>query len=372
MTPGRVLLAAALLALVAACGRRDAVAESAGGVRRAVAGTCTGTLAQRVFGKALCGCSGFSLGGMLTTDGFDSRVGPYTSAGPGGDVGSVGGFDAASAVTVGGDLVVAGGGLAAGSSLEVAGDLAISGALGRPSTAATVGGSARIGGGVDVASLSVGGTLTTPSGAYAGGTIHAAGGTVTAPVSVASPCPCDASQAVDVAALVAQYQASNDNATIGLSPAAFDALDLSTTIVLQSGRFYVNQIQSGADLTLRVTGRTALFVGYRVQAGGALAIQLDPSAELDLFVAGSLNLPGTVVLGDPRRPSALRIWLGAGSVNVPAGAQIAASFYAPSAGFSITGPLDLYGALVASTVNHSGTLAIHRDVAIAATSDCSQ
>jgi hypothetical protein len=374
VTLGRCLLAAALLALIAACGVRDPVAQAAGiaSFKRPVAGTCGGTLAQRVFGKALCGCGGFSLGGELTTDGFDSRLGPYASPGRGGDVGTAGGFDAASALTVGGDLTVAGGGFAGGATLDVAGDLAVAAGLGRPGTAAAVGGSARIGGTMDVASLRVGGTLTTPADPSAASSITASGGTVIAPVSVASPCPCDATQAVDVAALVAQYQASNDDAAVGLSPATFDNLNVSTTIPLPDGRFYVNQIQSSADVTLEVSGRTALFVRYRVQAGGTFAIRLDPGAELDLFVGGDLTLPGTVVLGDPARPSALRIWLGRGSVNIGPSAQIAANFYAPASSFSITGPLELYGALMVAAVNHSGTLAIHRDVAIAATSDCSQ
>lgn len=387
MTPGRWALgalgalgalAAALAAAMGGCAARDTVAAAPtidrGGYGTAFCrgtgppiladGTCTGALAQRVFGHAACSCGPLSLQADLVTDAFDSRSGPYAAGGAGGDVGAQGGLDTNGRLDVGGNLTVSGGDLGAGSTLRVNGDLAVGGGLGRPSSAATVTGSARIGGRIDVASLSVGQALTTPPGASLSGAITA-GRTATGAVDVPAACPCDAAQAVDVAAIVRQHQASNDDASIGLDPAALSDVTSDVTVSLPCGRFYVDGIQGSGGLTVRATGRAALFVGGNVTLGGALAIELAPGAQLDVFVAGAVNLPSSVRIGDPARPTALRLWLAmSGAVYAPSGAQLAAHLYAPSADLVINVPIDLYGAVTVLRVVNSAPISIHHDLAI--------
>jgi hypothetical protein len=377
-------LLAALAAALGGCVARDTVARSENGGRDGapafcagagppvlVGGTCTGTLSERYFSRAACACGGLNLASDLVTDRFDSRVGPWVAGGAGGDVGVVGGLSADGLLRVGGSLIVSGGGLAGGPTVSVGGDLAVGGAVGRPGTAVRVGGSARIAGDVAVASLAVAGTLTAPAGATLSPGVTADGGVMAGAVEVAAPCRCAASDAaLDVAAVVAQHRATNDDAAIGLAPDALSAVDGARTLALPCGRFYLERIQGSGTVTLRAQGRAALFVGAGISLAGALAVELDPGAELDLFVAGSVNLPATLRLGDTARPSALRVWLAApGAIGVPAGALWSANLYAPAADLAVGGPLDLYGAVMVGHVVVSAPLSIHYDRAIASAAD---
>jgi hypothetical protein len=186
-------------------------------------------------------------------------------------------------------------------------------------------------------------------------------------VSVPPACPCSAAEAVDVAGIVAQHRAANDNAGIGLSSSALADVSMPLTLPLPCGRYYLDRIQGAASLTIRATGRVALFVGGTLTYSGPLTIALDPGAELDLFVTGAVNLPATLSFGDPARPSALRIWWAAGgSIFIPYGAQWSANLYAPSADLAVDTPLDLYGSAMVLHLNNSAPLNIHYDRAIAA------
>jgi hypothetical protein len=329
-----------------------------------VDGTCTGVLTQRYFGRAACTCSPLAPGADLAADGFDSGVAPYSAGGAGGDVGAVGGLSITASLKVGGNLAVSGGDLNGGSSVRVGGDLAVGGGLGWSSAALAVGGSARVGGSVRVSSLTVGGTFTHAAGAALGGTISAATWEVLPSVAVAEACPCSAP--LDVAAIVAQHRATNDDAAIGLRADVLAFVTAPTAIALPCGRFYLDRIQGEGGVTIRATGRAALFVGDGLTLTGSLTVTVDPGAELDLFVDGNVRLPATLVLGDPARPRSLRLWLStAATLAVPGGATFAANLYAPAADLAVSNPLDLYGALTVSHLVNYAALSIHHDRAVA-------
>src|SRR5262249_40682634 len=151
---------------------------------------CTGTVAVFTFVNALCTCEDYATSTSLTTDSFDSSVGPYVPGGTTGDVGIDGGLMTNAVVTVGGALAVAGtAGAMLQQDLHVAHDLDIGGSIGT-AVNVTSGGDAKIAGNVDLAALTVTGTLTVPAASTLAGTITA-GSTVRAPVSVAAPCACD-------------------------------------------------------------------------------------------------------------------------------------------------------------------------------------
>lgn len=384
MTGGRALLAASLAAL-SGCAARDTVATLAASQSDRAAycqgsgppilanNTCTGNLTQRTFARAACVCGDLTPGGDLVTDGFDSRQGPWAPGGPGGDLAANGLLHFGGLLQVNGNLTV-GGGMDAGATLSATGDLDVGGALGRPNSAVTVGGSARINGSVNVASLTVAGSLTTPPGAVLSGTISAST-QAPGPVSVLPPCPCGAGERIDVAGFIAQHQAANHDAAIGLAPGDLSSVAADQTLELPCGRFYLERIgaQGTASVTLRATGRTALFVGGGISVSGPLAIELAaPGAELDLFVAGPVNLTGVYRIGDPARPGALRVWLASsGAFAVPAGSTLSANLYAPDADLNLSGAQDLYGAVVVNHIANGARLAIHRDRSVdAAASAC--
>lgn len=330
-----------------------------------VDGTCTGTLSQRVFLRAACACGTLTSGGDLVADGFDSRVARWASGGTGGHVGAVAGLTASGVVDASGDVAVSGGGVNAASTVRVGGDLDVSGSLARASSNVTVGGDARVGGDVSVASLLVAGTFTTSPGAALSGSISA-GARAAGAVSVPAACPCGASELVDVAGIIAQHRATNDNASIGLSAGALSSVVADTTVTLPCGRYYLDQIQGGGTVTIRAEGHAALFIGGIVQFSGQLDIELAAGAELDVFIAGALNLPATLRLGDSTRPRALRLWLATSSTFiVPPGAQIAANVYAPAATLAISAPLEIYGAMVAGNLHTVAPFTIHYDRAMA-------
>lgn len=363
----RVALALSLFATTA-CVTRDTVAAFRGGAPSCGLpvlrdGRCTGQLASVLFERALCGCRVLDFSPGLSTDGFDSRVAPWAPDGGGGDVGGNWGLRFPGVVEVGGDLLIAQGGIEAGTRLMVGNDLRVQGGLGRSSSQVIVGGSASIGGDVDVGALDVAGVLTMPSTASARGVVNPVGGRQTAEVSVAPPCRCDAASGVDVAAVVEAHRESNDDEAIGLVPTAFASLSGDSTQELPCGLYFLDGVGGQGTLTIHVTGRAAVFVRGD---HAPLAVQLDQGAELDLFVEGELHLAPSQ-LGDPSRPTALRLY-SASAIGIDL-SQVALSalLYAPDVTITSSALRELFGSLVVGNVigGWGGKLALHHDRAVA-------
>lgn len=377
------------LILLAACSARDIVASNTGGPDGGAGaycsgsgppilvgdgitngqgdGTpddvCTGTIAVLTFVHALCTCEGYATSTRLTTDSFDSSMGPYTPGGSDGPVGLDGELQTADVVAVGGGLTVAG---TAGASLladlHVARALAIGGPLGT-GVAVTAGGDAQIAGNVDLASLDVAGTLTVPSGATINGAVTA-GATVRAPVAVAPPCACQPKDLVDIGAFVAAHQADNDDAAIGLDPARLSGYAGDVALDLPCGIYYLGGVHGDGALTLRVTGRVALLVDGDLAMTHPLTAELDTDdAELDLMIGGVLSSTSSIALGRADHPSRTRVYVGgAGTMNLSGDSQIAANLYAPLAALASSGGATVYGSLFVRRLDQSAPVTIHYDV----------
>lgn len=378
LAPARISPALVLALLTAACAARDTIAVTGGGEDLdtycagtgppvLVGGACTGELAEAVFRHAVCACGALSVVAELVTDGFDSRIAPHAPGGAGGHVGSNAGFTANAIADLRGDLTVAGvEGVAAGPRLDVAGDLAVAAGLGRPSSAIGVGGAAQVGGAIEVASLDVAGALVTAPGAPASGAITA-GSRPVAAVDVPPPCRCDG--VLDIAAVIAEHALVNHDAELGLSPGALRDVSGDATLELPCGRFYLDEILGTGPgaVTIRATGRTAVFVAGNVTLRQDLVVEVAPGAELDLFVAGTIQVAGALRLGDPARPRALRLYVASGgSLSLSGGAQIAANVFAPAADLAVSAPIELYGALVVHRLVANAPVALHHDRAVAA------
>jgi hypothetical protein len=372
-----------VVVLLTACTTRDTVATAGSGpdVDTYCQGTgppvlvddaCTGDLAEAVFRHAVCACGDLGLGASLVTDAFDSRLGPYAPGGTGGHIGVNLGLDYNGTLTAGGDVTVAGTrGLSAGTRLDVAGNLAVAGGLGRSSSTIGVGGAARVGGNVDGGTLTVAGSLTTTTGATVTGNVTA-GSRTTAPVAVPPPCRCDPTDILDVSAVVADHAIANHDADIGITAGELDGVSGDATLELPCGRFYLSRIlaSGGGTVTIRATGRTALFIAGDVTLDGNLTVEIAPGAELDLFITGFLNLPGTARLGDPARPRALRVYVAsAGSIALSGGSTLAGNLYAPDADLATSAPVDVYGAVLLNRWNLSAPVNIHYDRAIEVAGD---
>jgi hypothetical protein len=373
-----ILRAAAVMVLLAGCTTRDTVATAGSGdpvdtycqqsgPPVLIDDACTGDLAEAVFRNALCACGQLSLGAQVTTDAYDSRLGPYAPGGIGGHVGINEGFDANAAgnVTVGGDTTVAAG-LQSGPRFDIAGNLAIGGALGRSSSTVTVGGAARVAGSIDIGTLTVTGALTTPAGATSSGNVMA-GSRTTAPVSVPRPCRCEPSDVLDIKAIIAEHAIANHDADVGITPDELVDVEGDATLELPCGRFYLSRISAtgGGTITLRATGRTAVFIGGDVTLDGSFTVEVAPGAEMDLFIQGFLSVPGMVRLGDQARPRALRVYIAAvGSIAISGGLALAGNLYAPDADLQTSAPVDVFGAVLLDTWQLSAPANIHYDKAI--------
>ena len=338
---------------------------------------CAGDLAN-LFRFAACACTSFDVSGVLTTDSLDSAADAGDT-----QVASVAAnqeLSANSTTTIGGSVWAGGVGLAQGAPAVL-----LSGAgPGLVAHDVQSGGPVEIGGPYEVqgdvwakgnvtidasGSLKVDGTVHIPLGDTATG-VTATGGIAMTTVSV--PPPCDCTSPIGISGIVAAYKSPtlNDNASINLQTTALD--NPSTPVTLPCGLFYVDGIHGGS-VSIDVTSRVALFVDGDLAVDQGIVIKLEPGSELDLFVAGNVNIggpSGSVQIGDVGQPAQTRIYI-AGSGNdagggfaLSADATISANIYAPNAVVELASNFVLRGALFAQALQFSGDFAIHYDTAV--------
>jgi hypothetical protein len=371
----RSAAALALASAIAGCTARDTVATLDGGdIDQAtycsqegapvlVDDTCTGALAADLFRHAVCGCDSLFFDPAFTADGYDS-TGNYLAGGSDGHVGSNRGLDGNETMSMTGNLTVGPDGIEAGVMLEVGGDLESGGLLGRPTSTIEVRGAARVAGDVNVQTLSVA-TLVTRAGATVTGTINGAV-EEQAEINVAEPCICDENR-IDVAAIVAEHELANHNEEAAIAQDRLRDIDGSDRLELPCGRFYLEEISgdTAGSITILVGGRTALFVGGNITLTQDLIVDLEPGAELDLFVRGSIQVKGALRLGELARPRSLRMYAASGgAIRLEPGSALAANLFAPQADLTTEEPLEVFGALVVHRVVAAKAVKLHFDKAI--------
>jgi hypothetical protein len=330
-------------------------------------GACTGQVAEQTFAAALCSCEDTNVAGYLRTRGLgDDDDAPANLVG---SVGINGDYSTNGYANVGGSFTVAGArDVVFGGLLQAGQDLFFH-------PAADVAGVVRVGRDAWLADdlrafgrVAITRDLYTADGAGFRGIalVDVGGARYTEDVSIGAPCACGAGQIIDVGSLVEDARSNNDNAAIGLDPDALDVtVGIGTALELPTGRFYVNQIGGIGGINLRVTGKTALFVGDDLLATGAFRIELAPDAEIDLFVRGNLALTGAALFGDRARPAATRIYVGgSGDVTVAGYSAFVGNLYAPTANVSVGGYGQIYGSLFGKNINAAGYLSVGYDSGI--------
>ena len=337
-------------------------------------GSCTGDLGKRSFLFALCACTSGDVSGVLRTDSFHSLGGATT--GSLASIGTNGAFSTNSRLDVRGSIWSRGEAASSAITLTnrtsagaVSSELHAGAAL-RVDGTFTAGGDVFAGGGIDLVSggVSTPGKLHVPQGAPVAG-VAAAGGVVREAVSVAPPCDC--TKPLDIAAIVAGFQSNNDDARAGISARDLDVGQSSggKTLTLPCGRYAFDAI-TGDGITLRLTGRTAIFVAGNLDVTSALAIELGPQAELDLFIAGDFRLNGSAAFGSIAAPAKVRVYIGGASVTLSGQAKVGANLYAPNADLAFASAYEMSGALFAKRFAFSGDFTIHYDEAVIETQGC--
>jgi hypothetical protein len=327
---------------------------------------CTGRVAAAHFLNALCSCGDARFGNFLQTRGFDSSRGPFRSGQPddsGASVGVNGEYVLAAGFTdVGGSLSLAGsGGPTLAGSLQVRGDFRCAGDV-TVTGAATVARNAWLAG--DLTAL---GSFNVVGALHHQGSVRAlllsSGSESEEPVSVAEPCACAPSDRLDVASLVTGAAKDNDDALAGILPSALAGVDGKATLSLPCGRYFLDRIAGSGDVTLALSGPTALFVSDGIELDGSLRVVGAAGAELDLFVAGDVHVTGAVSLADSARPAAGRMYV-SGAREISLVSPWVGNLYAPAARVSASSPLEVWGSIFAGDFQSSASASFVFDRAV--------
>jgi formylglycine-generating enzyme required for sulfatase activity len=352
---------------------------------------CSGDIAATSFTFALCTCAQYASGGSQTFDAFNSSQGPYPNGSTlGGSVAANGGFNNGSNMSVSGDVWSG----SAPSALKNGPILQQLHSVGNLSTAGNVSGNAFITSGTNLGGAGVSGficadscpvTGTTPTGGC-----KVFGVAPECPVSLkppTDPCKrCAAAQQVPIQKFVTHYSnaANNDdaafiNGTTRTTVAQVANMLVSPTasrVDFPCGFYYFNSI-SGGSLTIVAHGNTAIFVGGNITLTGTLTVQVDPSARLDIFVAGDVTM-GTANLGSQLFPSQLRFYVAQSCATVGncasngcssdwsvglSGGFSGADIYAPNGGVCAQSHMDFFGAIFANKFQSGGSINFHYDKA---------
>jgi len=341
------------------------VGDSEGGTTTS---QCTGQIAEEIFKSALCTCQDVNLQGYLRTRGFSSASGAVDAGTNGAPVGINGNYVIpalavnAGFTDVGGSFAVAG-----ADSLAFAGDFTVNGDF-HAASSLTLAGYTPIAG-----SAWIGGNVTNAGYATVGGDLHITGndvlplvvsGTRTQQAVTIAP-PCDCSALLDVGALVDAAQVTNDNASIGLSPDALHDVIGVADVTLPCGEYFLNDISGIGQIVIRVGGRVALFIEGSITAAADLEVELSPSAEIDVFIKGTLVLAGKGSFGSTSRPAATRIYVGGSDDVVLVGASgFVGNLYAPHARVTSVGYAKVWGSIFANDFQVPGYADFSYDRAI--------
>jgi hypothetical protein len=339
-----------------------------------VSETCPDQLAQRAFRYALCVCGNYVSDHVLVTDAFDGTQGAYDpskataggSVGVNGDLhpgemqigGSLWASNPSTTITTTFPMTISG-------ELHAQGELLPTSTLGVQADAWMAGGIYT--GGSGPVNVTVGGTLHLPASAPANVTGTFTHGAIdTTPFQVPTACDCDPSQFVDVAGVVRTYETQNDDAALHVDEAMLENVQSALTQTLPCGRIFFTRVGANAPIHLMTPpGRVAIFVGGDLSASD-FEIDVPPGTELDLFVAGIVNVRGAFLVGDPTNPARARTYVGGSTVNLQSMTTLAGNLYAPGAMITLggTAPTTLYGSLFANALSAAAALTIHYDKAI--------
>jgi hypothetical protein len=326
---------------------------------------CAAALEARGHRFGLCTCADLTLGAGLRTDAFDSTDSSFNretwaAIGVNGALTTTKGAE----LRAGGAIYVAGpAGVSAAEHLQAGASFQSNGPLTMLSSNADLLFNASVNGAIS-GQVQVGGILQVPSTADIGPEVQA-DSVITGAVSVTPPCDCGD---IDLQGAMTMAMTTNNDAAVGLSPDALATAQVSQTLDLSCGTYYLSSMQPSAPITLAVHGRALLAVMGDVRLpGGGLTVKLDEGAELDLLIGGWLTAAGGGTIGAPAAPARFRIWIaGHDSVTFDDQPTVAAVIHAPQASVTATNGLTMSGSLLAKSLILGGDSesALHYDRAI--------
>ena len=320
---------------------------------RTLAGVCAGAFTASAHRYALCTCDALAVTAPLTSTAFDSSGGTAPAIA---SVGTNADFTSSAEVNLGGALWAAGA-VTLGDDFECAGSLH-AGATLTAHGEAEIHGDAFVGGDVS-GGVNFEQSLHLPSASMLDPLAHAQS-VIREPVSVDPPCDCDGALALDLGGEIAAAAAHNDDAQIGLGAGALTAASLD----LPCGVFYVDSVQAGGLVTLKVHGLAELVVAHDLRLQGGLSVALDSGAELDLLWGGAFTSSGGGDIGSPVSPPRVRLWTASSdSLTFDGNPTLHAALTAPRAAVTAPSGLTVEGALLCAQLS-AGRTQLHYDRAL--------
>lgn len=316
---------------------------------------------EEVMEHALCLCGNFKEVG----NGLDTRSSSYLLGedSSGAHVGINGGVDHVGNLNVRGSLNVARG-------LQGVGNLTVDQDL-------ILGGSADITGNWNIGrdtwilgTLDAVGNVIIERDFYLGGALYIVG---TADYEVGHrgftyagpPCPCGASQLIDVQAEVAAHRTANDNARL---PSGVGNAEL----ILEPGVYYFgssSELVGNGRIVTR--GHVELYVEGDIEAVGNLGLEPEPGSEVELWVSGKIDTVGNLNLGtSDARPRAFRLFMGGSGVSIVGNADFVGAIYAPQVDIDFVGNLTVHGSLFARSIKGTGNITIEHDTDLSTPQAC--
>ena len=294
-------------------------------------------------------------------------------------MGCNGSFSGSSNASVGGTFWVGGdggsaGGVSGSEVLTVMQNVEVGGPLSVHSLVCE--GNADVAGNVTVNNASdIAGVLTIDPGATINGPLDA-GSLVATALDLGTPCDCSASQIVPVAAIVAARAGDggqNDDGLIGLSPDVFaHGTPSGSRLDLPCGNYYLSGIGTSGPVTIMAHGNVALYIGGDVVPSAPLTLTLDPSSNLDIFIAGNLCASSTLIVGNANYPAQMRLYVGGDDacgnpgegVRLSGQNTLSTNLYT-SNGMDTSAPFTEYGALFSvGDFSLSAPVTVHFDRAV--------
>jgi hypothetical protein len=346
-------------------------------IGEAEGGLCAGEVAAEAFQFALCACRDIiDAQSTVYVDSFDSTLGTYGSTLAGGgtnvfDDGNIGvnhqlvRFDAQ--LDLRGSIFIGGGGFGVRGASSISRNVVAAGSSTGAPAETDIGRNMFVNGNV-TGRYHVGGDLHVPETATVTDTT-VDGMIVREVVRTRLPCPCAPDEILDIAAITAYGSMHNDNdETMAVTSTAWENGGPSD-IVLPCGRYYITRIDQPGSLRIVAEGRTVLFIDGDLTAN-SLELELEPGAEMDVFVNGNVTLQAASSFGQLDAPSKVRTYVGGtGEIDLSASSFFGGNLYAPRADVRFGASADLFGALVARDIYFSGSADIHFDSAIRSAGD---
>lgn len=330
------------------------------------AGTkCTGNVARTTFRWAICSCDDVDLANKVLTDAYDSTRGPYRPGGYGGSIGTNGHLFTKNESRIWGSVWTSSSqGWETGNEARVKQQLHSGGNV-EFVNETHVRGEAFVDGDVTgQGPTTFYSKLHLPQSASIANSVTAQSGVSRQSVSVSKVCTrCQAGRRIPVGRIVQNHAGSNnDNAAINLDPDALKDPGDEPMLVLPCGKYYLNGAQVDGELTILATGRTALFIDGDLVTQNDVTIKPTPSAELDVFVSGKVDIGNKIWLGSPAYPASTRLFVGGseGWIQRNEG-TIGGYIYSVPGGIDAKNHFRVYGGVYAQKLNVENDVRVHFD-----------